>query len=268
MMERLAGSSTDAPSTTLGIQNNTGPSAKSERTVSPEFIASLFQNTNDLDNDTFVSGWDVNFPGLSLEQDSKSTKEGDKHHHTSKDEAEAHAVTLLARPSNKILRENAYSSFITLVNARLHAYVRRWPALTSLLQYQISPTTLLSRLEVLSPSSTSSNECSDVSNRKSKVAMCCWSMAMDLKLEKPCDAIKAQCHEDTARRSSTKSPVISVSFSTLGSISQGKLFDCCVWFHCPNVLTVSSNPFFSFSHNGHFSMFCRHFADQAIDCQP
>lgn len=197
-----------------------------ERAVSVEFIASLFRHDGDID--TSDSGWNVTFPGLSLQQDSAEEKAVDKEvdHHSSKLAAEAHAVSLLARPSNQNLRENAFGSFLTLVNARLHAYVRRWPAVASLLQYQITPMTLLSRLEVLSPSSTNTEECDDASNASnSTLAVCCWSMAMDLVLEMPVDAT-LDGNNDTNDVSLVKSPVISVSFSTLGSISQGTFTIC------------------------------------------
>jgi hypothetical protein len=227
-----------------------GDASRAETAMAIEFVASLFRNHDTTDSSTSpcsVPEWNVTFPGLSLQppeqqqdEENAASRNGgpasstQKHVHnpttTTRHAAEVHAVTLLSRPSRNSLRENAFASFVTLVNARLKAYVRRWPAVAGLLQYRILPMTLLSRLEVLQQEQKTSNpednNKNDASNTKTtnetatttKLAVCCWSMAMDLILEG--GPTKSDASKD-GPDDMTSNPSISVSFSTLGSISRG-----------------------------------------------
>jgi hypothetical protein len=205
-----------------------------ETAMAVEFVASLFRHVNDGNASTSfvtVPGWNVTFPGLSLQPpdpDTAVTNASHHHHHdhpATRRAAEAHAVDLLRRPiaiqQNASLRTNAYHSFVTLVEARLQAYVRRWPAVAGVLQYRILPATLLSRFEVLKGTTTDNDEEDHTKKNDpttTKLAVCCWSMAMDLILEPggPADH-DAGDEEDRP----PNHPTMSVSFSTLGSILRG-----------------------------------------------
>jgi hypothetical protein len=234
MMERDSSSARLKVTTTTTTPGGVGGVIRSAETaMAVEFVASLFHHVNDGNESTSfltVPDWNVTFPGLSLQPPDPEAEEKNASHHHHHDHpatrraAEAHAVELLRRPAtfrHASLRENAYHSFVTLVEARLQAYVRRWPAVAGLLKYRILPAALLSRFEVLKGTTTDNNDDDDRTKKNdpttTKLAVCCWSMAMDLILEPGGPADHDAGEEGRPNHHAT----MSVSFSTLGSILRG-----------------------------------------------